>query len=147
LFFDVSVLFFSSWLMWVGRRKNFHCFFLLYIVYGGREKGVYRNFHFTLIILFLTYNFHKFLVKSIKACVNFSKKKYQNYFLIPASVTSTQQRGDSVVIPQSYVSIYSTRVYSRAWWKEREERVLEKKWVSYLVKTTDITSCRLEFFS
>jgi len=123
LFFDVSVISFP-FLAHVSReeKKHFHCFFLLYIVYGGREKGVYRNFHFTLIILFLTYNFHKFLVKSIKACVNFSKKKYQNYFLIPASVTSTQQRGHSVVIPQSYVSIYSTRVYSRAWWKERERR-------------------------
>lgn len=39
-FFDVSVFSFSSWLMWVGRRKEdlFSLFVFLYIVNGGIGK-------------------------------------------------------------------------------------------------------------
>merc|ERR1712189_6197 len=50
-----------------GEKKlYFHCFFY-YTLLTGEGKGVNRNFHFTLILYLLTYNFQK----SIKACVNF----------------------------------------------------------------------------
>merc|ERR1711911_10458 len=62
-FFDVSVIFFPSWLIESGgeRKLYFHCFFLLYIVNGRGKRG---KKEFSLYTNSISYNFHK----SIKAC-------------------------------------------------------------------------------
>merc|ERR1711915_962848 len=68
-FFDVSVIFFF-FLAHVSREEKGNFIFIVFFYYTlltGEGKGVTRNFHFTLILYLLTYNFHK----SIKACVNF----------------------------------------------------------------------------
>merc|ERR1712221_1129 len=59
-----------SFLAHVSREEKRNFIFIVFFYYTlltGEGKGVNRNFHFTLILYFLTYYFHK----SIKACDNF----------------------------------------------------------------------------